>query len=84
MSGLTKIWRVKEKPEYTVEQTPGLWVIWGPCDCDNDEDCSSCGGSGDKIYDTCMFVSTTDDSPSDPEMVRRVIKLDQWTPERIQ
>ncbi|KKM03197.1 hypothetical protein LCGC14_1776830 [marine sediment metagenome] len=76
----TKMWRIKEAPQYEVEQTPGAWVIWGPC-C-SDEDCQACGGTGSKILDTCGSTGEGA-SPADPDMVSRVTGLKAWTPERI-
>jgi hypothetical protein len=80
-AGLTSMWRIKEAPQYQVEQTPGLWVMWGPC-C-NRESCPKCGGTNSRVVATCSFKPGTE-SPDDTDMVCRVTGLEHWTPERIQ
>ena len=54
----TKLWAINEHPGYTIEQTPGAWVLWGPCGCEGatpllpNVDCPYCGGTGDKVIKT--------------------------------
>lgn len=86
--GRTSMWRVLEKPGYEVERTPGAWVVWGPCECggeyqdEESRDCPWCGGTNSKIMATCMV--NADLSPTDPDMVTRVLGIDSWTPQKIQ
>ena len=80
-SGRTKIWRIKEAPEYEIEVTPGLWVLWGKCS-DLDEECPICGGSGNKIIDTCG--KNEKGEPLDQNMIFKATGLKHWTPTRVQ
>ena len=77
---LTRMWKIAEAPQYEVEQTPGTWVIWGPC-C-YDENCPKCGGTNSQILDTCGMDESG--KPADPDMVARVTGLTKWTPIRTQ
>lgn len=76
--GTTKMWEIEEAPEYQLEQTPGLWVLWGKCE-DLDEECSLCGGTGDKVLATCGLGENVNQS-----MVKDITGLEVWTPKRIQ
>lgn len=76
----TRIWQIMDHPEYTIERTPGAWVVWGPCD-DLDADCPICGGCGDKILDACGING--DLGPVDPDMISRATGLESWRPIRI-
>jgi len=77
---LTKMWKIKEAPQYEIERTPGAWIIWGPC-C-SDEDCNDCGGEGSKVLDFCNVKE--DGTPADRDMIKRITGLDSWIPVIIQ
>lgn len=95
---VTKLWRIKEHPDYTVERTPGAWVLWGPCPClagaggrcqpcrSDDQphldDCHHCGMSGEVVVDSCGMDEKGE--PLDQDMVARHVGHRPWTPERIQ
>lgn len=80
-AGRTKIWRIKEAPEYEIEVTPGLWVLWNKCS-DLNEECPLCGGTGSKIVDTCG--KNEKGEPLDQDMIKNETGLEKWTPVRIQ
>ncbi len=79
MLGSTKIWKLSEFPGYELEQTPGLWILWGICN-DTREECSFCGGTGSKIIETCGQLSGG--APADPNMVNNYFNVTSWTPVR--
>ncbi len=80
-SGRTKMWEIQEAPGHQMEQTPGLWVLWGTCE-DLDEECPVCGGTGDKVLATCG--KDEKGFPTDQDMVFKHLGLRNWTPVRIQ
>ena len=78
-----KLYRIVEKPEYQIEQTNGLWVIWGPCphlqdpyNADYEDECPNCGDADELILDTCTFADGTG-TPSDPDMIVRITGLEK-------
>lgn len=87
---MTRLWRIKENPVFTVEQTMAAWVLWGPCDKlaehksfpDDPDECPRCGGTGEKIIDACGFADSTG-KPTDPDMIHRNTGIVSWTPEPI-
>ncbi len=91
--GQTKMWRIKEHPGYTIEQTPGAWILWGPCIdheyLPEDEfyhedqfDCTHCGNSNEIIIDTCGIDSSG--VPDNCHMIQDALGITDWTPVRIQ
>ena len=78
----TPVWRIAEKPGYSVERTAGAWVLWGPCRKDPcvGEDCPECGGEGESVLEACGL--NADGAAADPDMVSRALGITDWTPIR--
>ena len=91
--GHTNMWKIEGHPGYTIEQTPGAWVLWGPC-VDHDYppesefynedqfDCVNCGNTDERIIDSCGIER--DGFPMNVNMVTDVLGPESWTPVRIQ
>ena len=83
----TDIWVIHECPGYSVERTSTMWILWGPCrhapGPEEAEECPICGGTGEKIIDTCTFQPGTY-VPHDLDMVAKHIDMRRWTPVRVQ
>lgn len=81
----TNMWRIEEAPEYEIEQTPGAWVLWGPCNCSytiDGEECPLCGDTGSKVISSCTLDE--DGTPTNKNMIFEAIGLDHWTPVKTQ
>jgi len=80
----TKMWTIDEHPGYTIELTPRLWVLWGPCPEENLEDvCERCDGSHEIIINTCS-IHLESGRPENCHMIQDALGITNWIPRRIQ
>ncbi len=94
--GRTKMWTIDEHPGYTIEQTPGAWVLWGPCidheyppesefEQENSNECMRCGTSRHSSQDGEFIIDTCPikDNPEGPSEPMQMVSDELQTNEWV-
>ena len=72
MLSFTKMWYITkdgQRTGYELEETPGGFALWGPCEMDHTEgeECIVCEDTGEGVVSAC--IKTSDFKPSESNMI---------------